>query len=291
MQNISVLLKSTNKMASDEDLQEPLLERLSATPEPQEPTSSKQSSKKRKRGTEPEPAKKSAKKEKSKKSRAVFDDAELDMEIGVNKAFSRMDSQLLADYLAQRTRMYEKDLSSIEWEEKYLPANAIQDTTAWDEPRTLDNLPGFLEKFTGNTTKLWSASKKNGSPHTILVAAAGLRASELARVVRKFQTKDATVAKLFAKHIKLKESVAFLKSTRTGIAVGTPIRLQDLMDDGALATDRLERIIIDSSHIDVKKRGILEMKETQVPLMGWLTQKEFRDRYEATTGGIQLFFY
>jgi hypothetical protein len=52
------------------------------------------------------------------------------------------------------------------------------------------------------------------------------------RVVRKFQTKDATVAKLFAKHIKLKDSVKFLKSTRTGIAVGTPTRLKDLMDDG-----------------------------------------------------------
>jgi len=58
-----------------------------------------------------------------------------------------------------------------------------------------------------------------------------------------------------------------------------------------LATDRLERIIIDSSHIDIKKRGILEMKETQVPLMRWLTQKVFRDRYEAATGGIQLLFY
>jgi len=108
-------------MADHDELQEPLLERLSVTPEPQHASDSKQSTKKRKRGTEPEPAKKSAKKEKNKKSRAVFDDAELDMEIGVNKAFSHMDSQLLADYLAQRTRMYEKDLSSIEWEEKFLP--------------------------------------------------------------------------------------------------------------------------------------------------------------------------
>lgn len=129
-------------------------------------------------------------------------------------------------------------------------AKSIEDTTAWEQPRTLDNLPGFLEKFAGNSTKLWSASKKNGSPHTIIVTAAGLRAAEIARyllhtyknvqpypdclsrVVRKFQTKDATVAKLFAKHIKLQDSIKFLKSTRTGIAVGTPTRLKDLMDDG-----------------------------------------------------------
>jgi len=53
-------------------------------------------------------------------------------------------------------------------------------------------------------------------------------------VVRKFQTKDATVAKLFAKHIKIKDSIKFLKSTRTGIAVGTPTRLKDLLEDGQL---------------------------------------------------------
>jgi protein CMS1 len=129
-------------------------------------------------------------------------------------------------------------------------ALAIQDTTSFDKPRNLDNLPSFLEKFSGNTTKIWSASKKNGAPHTIVVAGAGLRAADLARyektitievssdsslrAVRKFQTKDATVAKLFAKHIKIQDSIKFLKSTRTGIAVGTPTRLKDLMGDGKL---------------------------------------------------------
>lgn len=60
-------------------------------------------------------------------------------------------------------------------------ATAIEDTTSWSKPRTLDNLPGFLEKFAGNSSKLWSASKKNGAPHTIIVAGAGLRAAEIAR--------------------------------------------------------------------------------------------------------------
>jgi uncharacterized protein YdcH (DUF465 family) len=52
------------------------------------------------------------------------------------------------------------------------------------------------------------------------------------RMIRNFTTKDAAVAKLFAKHIKLKDAIRFLKSTRTGIAVGTPARLDDLMEDG-----------------------------------------------------------
>jgi protein CMS1 len=125
---------------------------------------------------------------------------------------------------------------------------AICDTTSWNSPRNLENLPGFLEKFSSNPTKLWSASKKMGAPHTIVVAGAGLRAADLARysslytlvnggltfnrVLRKFQTKDVTVAKLFAKHIKVKDAIKFLQNTRTGMAVGTPTRLNELMDDG-----------------------------------------------------------
>ncbi len=62
-------------------------------------------------------------------------------------------------------------------------AKVIRDTTSWDKPRSIDNLSGFLEKFSQNPTKLWSASKKNGSPHTIIVAGAGLRAADLARYI------------------------------------------------------------------------------------------------------------
>lgn len=36
----------------------------------------------------------------------------------------------------------------------------------------------------------------------------------------------------FAKHFKLEEQVQFLQKSRTGIAIGTPARLNDLMDHG-----------------------------------------------------------
>lgn len=38
----------------------------------------------------------------------------------------------------------------------------------------------------------------------------------------------------FAKHIKMEEAVAFLNTHRTGIAVGTPVRLMDLLDNGIM---------------------------------------------------------
>ncbi|KFY12413.1 hypothetical protein V492_03893 [Pseudogymnoascus sp. VKM F-4246] len=274
---------------SDNELQEPLLEGPISSPEPENASPQK----KRKRDAEVEAKdKKQAKKPKTKKQKEQFEEDYLDIEAGINKRFAEMDSQLLADYVDQRTTQFESDLSAIELEDRHISASSIRDTTSWTKPRTVDNLPGFLESVCSNPTRLWGASKKNGAPHTIIVAGAGQRAADLARVVRKLQSKDAEVAKLFAKHIKLADAVKFLKSKRTGMAVGTPKRLDDLMDDGALQIDRLERIIVDASHIDVKKRGLLEMKETQVPLTHWLNRKEFKERY-TTTGKdkIDLIFY
>ena len=78
-------------------------------------------------------------------------------------------------------------------------ANAIRDSTSWDKPRSTENLPDFLEAFSGEAGKLDQAPKKSGSPHTIIVAGAGLRAADLVRAVRKFQKKGCSVAKLVGK--------------------------------------------------------------------------------------------
>jgi protein CMS1 len=108
-------------MSIEEDLQEPLLERLSATPDPGPDSSeASKSSKKRKRAVDLPEVKKNAKKAKSKKTKEDEED-ELDLEAGINKAFSHMDNHLLADYIAQRTRRYESDLSSIELEDRKIP--------------------------------------------------------------------------------------------------------------------------------------------------------------------------
>ena len=61
--------------------------------------------------------------------------------------------------------------------------HAFVDTTEWGEMRTLDQLPSFLERFSGNggSNTLRNASEENGSPHTLVVAAAGIRAADLTR--------------------------------------------------------------------------------------------------------------
>ncbi|KAK0390779.1 hypothetical protein NLU13_0282 [Sarocladium strictum] len=227
---------------------------------------------------------------KKRKSNADKDDS-LDMELGINTAFARLDNQLLADHLLQKLTRFGADLSSVEVSDMTIPANVIKDTTSWQEPRTTEKLPDFLEKFTDEPERLSRASKKHGKPHTLIVAGAGLRAANLVRSVRRFQSKDNAVAKLFAKHFKVEEQVKFLSGHRTGIGVGTPARLMDLMENGALGLENLQRVVVDASHIDQKKRGVLDMKDTMMPLAKLLTRKELMERYSDEKRPVDLLFY
>ncbi|KAK8176307.1 U3-containing 90S pre-ribosomal complex subunit-domain containing protein, partial [Phyllosticta citribraziliensis] len=242
---------------------------------------------KRKRDEEEPKQSKRAKRRKNKQPKDVHDE-DLDEAAGLNRSVGRMDSRLLADYMAQRTKRFEPDLSFVELEDRYVPENSICDTSSWDGERTLDQLPAFIEKFAqGDLTK---APKSNGAPHTIVVAASGIRAADVTRGLRKFEQKGTKVAKLFAKHIKLKEAIESCTRLKMNFGVGTPQRISDLVGDGALSTSNLKRIIIDASHIDVKKRGIMDMKETQVPLAQLLGREELKSRF-GQPGGIEVVFY
>lgn len=69
---------------------------------------------------------------------------------------------------------------------------------------------------------------------------------------------------------------------------------QELYSDhsaGALSVDNLKRIVVDASHIDQKKRGVMDMKETMVPLAKWLARKEFKERYTDSDNQVELMFY
>lgn len=89
-------------------------------------------SKKRKREAEPEAskdskkaAKKAKRKEKKKQRQKAIDEDDLDQQLGVNHAFERMDGQLLADYVNARTRLYGKELSSVELEDKFISGKCV----------------------------------------------------------------------------------------------------------------------------------------------------------------------
>jgi len=222
----------------------PLLESpsTSGSPEPQ-------SGKKRKHDSDSKPeSKRAAKRKRTKKPKDIADDA-LDIEAGLNNAIAHMDSQLLADHVAQRTKRFQSDLSLMELEELQLPSSAIVDTTEYQDPRNLENLPTFLEKYAGKEmskkkkNRLHDAPQAKGTPHTLIVAGAGLRAADITRAVRGFQTKEAKIAKLFAKHIKLNDAIQDAKKSRMNIGVGTPQRIMELLDDGKIQHTSCEPLL------------------------------------------------
>lgn len=150
----------------------------------------------------PLPAQKKQKPKQKKNPKPSDDqDALLDLDLGVNTIFSRMDPDLLADYVAASTKRFGSDLSPVELSDLYVPAGAIRDTTSFADARVKEKLPEFLESCVAGESeieqkRLGSAPKEKGAPHTIVVTGAGLRAADLVRAARKFQKKDNAVAKL-----------------------------------------------------------------------------------------------
>ncbi|OKL62916.1 hypothetical protein UA08_01992 [Talaromyces atroroseus] len=213
-------------------------------------------------------------------------------EEGVDETISKMNEQILADYFMQKAKSHNKDLTAVELSDMSVPVHAFLDTTSFEPSRDLEQLPDFLKTYSPDKgARLGDASEEKGSPHTLVIAAAGLRAADLVRALRSFQSKDAAVAKLFAKHIKIEEAKQFLERSRVSIGVGTPQRIIDLLESGTLKTTGLERIVIDGSHIDQKKRGIFDMKEVYAPLLKLLARDEFRKRYGPKEKSLMVLVY
>lgn len=88
--------------------------------------------KKRKLQDDDKPLKKQ-KKQKQKKVRE--DEGDLDMEAGLNRAFERMDGQLLADHIAQKTRRFGTELSPVELSDLYISGECSLAIVVWVEAR------------------------------------------------------------------------------------------------------------------------------------------------------------
>ncbi|KZT11479.1 uncharacterized protein LAESUDRAFT_642058 [Laetiporus sulphureus 93-53] len=175
---------------------------------------------------------------------------------------------LLADYLSSMQAKAFSKMTSIELSDVQIPESSIVDTTQWVESKNLDRLVEFISKVLPTLhTRLSQRPKSSGSPTLIFVAGAALRVADITRALRDERLrgeKGGEIAKLFAKHFKLKEHVAFLKRTKIAAAVGTPGRLGKLLcETDALSTSALTHVILDITYRDAKKRNLLDIPETR----------------------------
>lgn len=139
---------------------------------------------------------------------------------------------------------------------------AIMDTTQWTESRSLDRLVDFIIKGRRLSPfilyspqnhpsvlpmlhkRLSQRSKSPGAPTLLYIAGAALRVADVTRVLKDRRLrgeKGGDVAKLFAKHFKLQEHVAYLKRSKIGSAAGTPGRVGKLLCETGERKDREQR--------------------------------------------------
>jgi len=159
-------------------------------------------------------------------------------------------------------------LSVVELDDIRIPESAIVDTTAWNAPRTVDQLGNFIAKVVPTLrTRLTQRSKDNGAPTLLFVAGGALRVIDVIHALKSKTIrgeKGGDVAKLFARHIKLEDHVTYLRRTKIGSGVGTPGRIGKLLcETDALSTSALTHIMLDVSFQDAKKRSMLDIPETR----------------------------
>ncbi|KAI9003701.1 U3-containing 90S pre-ribosomal complex subunit-domain containing protein [Gaertneriomyces semiglobifer] len=161
----------------------------------------------------------------------------------------------------------------------------LVDTTSFGSERTDEQLVSFLREFLyeKNKNAFSEATTKTlspGSPKVLIVSPSAIRSVQIIKPLRSLG-KHVRVAKLFAKHLKVHEQIALLQTERTPVAVGTPNRVQKLLEVGEggapLKLDHLEYIVIDGTHRDKKERTIFtvpEVKNDLVPLFRTLRERK-----------------
>ena len=152
----------------------------------------------------------------------------------------------------------------------------MAETYTFEQGRTLEHMPAFVRQFFPLPDTL---SSECGAPHVLVVAGNAQRAADIARVLRVLlpNPKTTHVGKLFARHFKVEEQDAWLRAHVAPLCVGTPHRLQSLMERGSLRLEHTQALVIDYTWRDAKQRTVLETPETCTALLTLLGQRAVRD--------------
>lgn len=222
-------------------------------------------------------------KEAKRRSTQSYDEAEAEVDTSF---IAYQPPQLQADFMAEMQALALPSLSAIEAEDFRVAESHLMDTTAIETRKNLKDFITSATKLKKEDLKL-AKSSKAGSPRLLIVSGAALRSADVVREVKDLAEK-CEVAKLFAKHIKLGEHIAYCQKTRFSIGAGTPDRIQKLLEADALLLDTATHLIIDTKK-DSKKRNILDIPESRVALFKLLGSAKLNARLKQ--GSLKLVLY
>ena len=210
--------------------------------------------------------------------------------IGHDESIAARDPALMADFFAQRVAKHYSDSTVIEQQDIGIAKDWIRDTTEFEASHLAENLSQFLQKFVDGGKHTLTTSTAEGCPSTVVISPSGIRVADVVRELRDFNTPSTKVAKLIAKHQKLKDNIEYLSKTQVGIVVGTPARLKDLIAQKALQVGDLKAIVIDASYQDEKRRSLTDMPEVFKPLLDLLSNDQVKARLQDDKGAKLLVY-
>ncbi|KAJ9649960.1 Protein cms1 [Neophaeococcomyces mojaviensis] len=226
----------------------------------------------------------------AKKRAAIDDDITVRTEQTVyDKTVASENPEELAGRFTSAIKDHRGDLSTIELEDQSIPAKAFRDTTDFEETRLVKNICQFLEKYAEGGPDELKACSQAASPHTLIISPSAIRTQDVLREIRKYGSEESKVAKLFGKHIKLKDSVEYVKKTKFGIGGGTCGRIKDLIEHDTLKLDHLKRIVIDASYVDEKQRTIFSDRDAFPPMASLLNLEPVKLRLVAGQTELLVF--
>ncbi|CAF1422439.1 unnamed protein product [Adineta ricciae] len=127
-------------------------------------------------------------------------------------------------------------------------------------------------------TSKWSKqSELSSAPMVLIIAQSALRCIELGKILKSSSSaKLFTFHYLFAKHKKLSEQIELLNKPTTlfNIIIGTPKRVDDILDGKCLNMKRLKFVLIDWNYQNIKQQRLIDLNQLKTELCHLLCEQK-----------------
>lgn len=172
-------------------------------------------------------------------------------------ALSYMDASLIADYVAHKIRRKNPDLSGLELSDLYLAQSDFVSTASFHPADRQDKYYSeFLMKFDDTLRKAITGRKRGKL--ILVLAMSAIRACDIHRNLKSIPGGS---FKLIKKN-QVKQDEGYLSGRKSAVAVATAGRVNALLEKKVLNPERIQAIVVDSTHLNEKIQNIWDIDDT-----------------------------
>lgn len=197
----------------------------------------------------------------------------MEMDMEQKRTISKeLSTEVIADYINGRIAQKNRNLSSLELSELYLPKECFRSTSDFDKdetPRNLDNLSKFItnrfKNMLPSKLKQSKATKDTKTADTerkfiAIVSMSAIRACDIHRATRDL---SGSSLKIINKN-KLDVDLDLVLKTKSRVLCCTPGRLSKVLnaENLPLRWEEIKIIIVDNSYLDKKSQNVWDINET-----------------------------